>query len=184
VQGSGWAFAHCQPCLYNLVAASLDSKVLLRKKRNWKMRNWKMRMKTKMKAKRMKTIYPLFPTVTGVGDAPDPPRRRSPWHVDPSPTPRSIRHPPRTPPRPPQARDFRRQELSSRPRRLQRCQNHGKRRRFDCANAIGDIDGFGGSVAQLPPPSPARIDSCALTTPHTLRGVIVALNQPSSMLQK
>ena len=34
------------------------------------------------------------------------------------------------------------------------------------------------------PPSPARINSCALTTPHTLGGIIVALIEPNSMLSK
>ncbi len=46
------------------------------------------------------------------------------------------------------------------------------------------IDGFESSIAQLPPPSPARIDFCTLTTSHTLRDIIVTLNQTNSMLRK
>ncbi len=38
-------------------------------------------------------------------------------------------------------------------------------------------------VPNRPAPAPARISSCALTTPHTLRGIIVVLNQLSSSLQ-
>jgi len=34
-----------------------------------------------------------------------------------------------------------------------------------------DIDGFGSSIAHLPASSP-RINSCALTIPHTLGGII------------
>jgi len=52
------------------------------------------------------------------------------------------------------------------------------------ANGLGDIDGFGCSISQLPPPSPVRINSCALTTRHTLGGIIVALNQLNSNPQK
>ncbi len=43
--------------------------------------------------------------------------------------------------------------------------------------------GLVGSIAQLPSPSPARIDFGALTTSHTLGGIIVALIQLNSMLQ-
>jgi hypothetical protein len=40
------------------------------------------------------------------------------------------------------------------------------------------------TVPLLPSPSPARINWCALTTPHTLGDIIVALNKANSMLQK
>jgi len=49
---------------------------------------------------------------------------------------------------------------------------------------MGDIDGFGRSVSQVSASSPARINSCALATPHTLEGIIVALYQLSLMFQK
>jgi len=38
--------------------------------------------------------------------------------------------------------------------RLQRFKNNGKIRRFDPAKAMGDIDGFGRSIARLPALSP------------------------------
>jgi len=46
------------------------------------------------------------------------------------------------------------------------------------------MGGLAGSIVQLPSPSPARIDFGALTTPHTLGGIIVALIQLNSTLQK
>ena len=49
-----------------------------------------------------------------------------------------------------QTQNFLWQKLSSRSRQLQRCQNHEKRRRFNCANAIENIDEFDDMIAQLP----------------------------------
>ncbi len=102
--------------------------------------------------------------------------RRLPWHVDSLSALRSIRHQPRTSTKRSRAQYFLWHESSSRSRQLQRFRNHGKRRRFDFANVMRNIDGFDGVIAQLPSPSPARIDSCARTTSHTLRGILVALN--------
>jgi len=83
----------------------------------------------------------LFPTVTCQVTPPDA------WHVDPSPGPRHLA---RTPTRRPRALYFLRHKLSTRSRQLQRFQNPGKRRRFDPANGLGDIDGFGCSISQPP----------------------------------
>jgi len=52
------------------------------------------------------TFYLLFPIVRWAYDALNPPRRRSPWHVDPSYAPRSIRHIGRIPTRRSRARYF------------------------------------------------------------------------------
>ena len=56
--------------------------------------------------------------------------------------------------------------------------------RFDSATAMRNIDGFDRSIAQLSSSSPARMNFCALTISHTLEGIIVALSQTNSMLQK
>ncbi len=85
------------------------------------------------------TSYLVFSTVIAEMTLSTPLRRRFAWHVDSSPHPRSIRHLTWTFSKRSRARYFSWHELSSRSRRLQRFRNHGKRWRFDSANALGGI---------------------------------------------
>ncbi len=99
-------------------------------------------------------------------DALNPLRRWFAWHVDSSFHPRSIRHLTRTLSKRSRAQYFLWHELSSRSRRLQRFRYHGKRWRFDSANALRNIESVDGSIFQLSSSFPARIDFCALTTTY------------------
>ncbi len=130
--------------------------------------------------------YPLFPTVTWAGDAPNGPPGgdRLGAAIRPLPPPgRSVPCP-----------EFRLDALEldtfcDGNRRagsgdFNASKIFGKSEGLPRQLRWGIIDGCGRPVAPLPPPSPARINSCALTTSHTLGGIIVALSQANSMLQK